>query len=184
MKDSKALMVLFCASLLLNLLFIYVTKGGSQNAKNVPNTKETPNTEIIPIENKNFNLEEIYDLKNFKSSSYPTQHLERRLDRMYKGYLIDKKVSRNKRYTKEGKIERGWKRRCMITLRRISVINAHLGVLENTIKMSVGDNESAKQDLDMLIEQKQYRDKLMDMSNFYARYLTSYQYTYVQQTQD
>jgi hypothetical protein len=174
MKDTKALKILFYCSLLLNLLFIYVTKS-----------TPAPKAEIIPIEKKKeVSLGEVYDLKNFKSSSYPTQHLERRLDRMYKAYLIDKKTSRNKRYTKEGKIGRDWKRRCTITLRRISVINAHLSIIEETLKLSVGDDESAKQDLDILIEEKQYRDKLMDMSNFYARYLTSYQYDYVVKTQD
>ena len=174
MKDSKVLKILFYFSLLLNLSFIYVTKSV------IPS-----NTHIIPIKDKKeFALDKIYDLQNFKSASYPTQNLEKRLDRMYSAYLIDNKTNRNKRYTKEGEISRDWKRRCTITLRRISVINAHLNIIEDSLKLAVGDNESAIQDLDVLIEKKQYRDKLMDMSNFYARYLTSYQYDYIVKTQD
>jgi len=173
MKDSKMLKILFCGSLFLNLLFIYVTKSSPQFYN------------LTPIESdRHSKLEKIYDLSNFKSFSYPTQTLEYRLERMYNIYLVDKETPRNKRYTNSGKIDNDWKRRCTITLRRISVINAHLGVLENTIKLASGNDEDFKQDLDLLIEKKQYRDKLMDMSNFYARYLTSYQYDYVVKTQD
>ena len=94
------------------------------------------------------------------------------------------KTSREKRYTPSGKINKDWKRRCTITLRRISVINAHLSIIENSVELFSGNDKKIKQNLDILIEEKQYRDKLMDMSNFYARYLSSYQYDYVIKTQD
>ena len=128
MKDNKVIKILLYASLVLNMLFIYVVKA------------PIPSPEVIEIK-KTPTLSKVYDLKKFRSVSYPTQHLERRLDRMYKAYLIEKKTAREKRYTSKGKVKKDWRRRCNITLRRISVINAQLEVLEKTALMMVGDDE-------------------------------------------
>ena len=45
-------------------------------------------------------------------------------------------------------------------------------------------NEKSKQDFDLLIEKNSYRDKLLDVSNFYAQFVSGESYENIQKTLD
>lgn len=165
MKNSKTIFILSIICLTIIFFIVYQIKFVVSNKTNGDEY-----------------LRNIYVLTNYNSSSYETQNLQQRLDRLYIQYLKDKQVSK-KDYYHNGKIKIYWQKKCISNLRRISVIFSKIEIIEKVIILSIKD-EKEKQKFDLLIEQNGYHEKLMDMSNYYAQFISDDIYNSLQTTLD
>ncbi len=171
MKFTQTVLGLLIFSLIVNVGFLYVRYDSAP--------------EIVLAKNESVTafVQRVYDFNNYKSSAYEQKTLQQRFDRLYSEYLKDK-INPKESFYHNGVVDSDWSRKCFNNIKRITVITAKLDILENVINASVINDEKAKQEFDLLVEKKAYRDKLLDMSNFYAQFLTEEQYNYAQSTID
>lgn len=170
MKSIKIILGLLLVSLLINVGSIYMLKTQSVN-------------DIIKDNSNQNYLEYLYDLNNYVSTSYETKKLKDRLDRLYKQYLKDKNLPREYYYV-NGRVENYWSKKCISNLRRIAVISAKVELIEEIINNLIKNDLKAKQEFDMIVERREYHEKLIDMSNFYARFVSDETYTSIQNSLD
>lgn len=171
MKFTQTIFGLLFFSLVVNVGFLYVRYDSTPEV--VPEKKES---------NSSF-IQRVYDLDKYKSSAYESKNLQQRFDRLYNEYLKDKTNSKESFY-RNGVVDSDWSRKCFNTIKRITVITAKVDTLETVINYAIANDDKAKQEFDLLIEKKAYHDRLLDMSNFYAQFLTEEQYNYAQSTID
>jgi len=174
MKGNKIVNLLLIVSLIINSVFIYLIKFSNNDI-----VKENTNAKA------NGTVTAVYDLRKYESTSYPNQNLEVRFNRIYEQYLKDKQSPVDDYYT-DGKVDEYWYKKCMSNLKRIVVLSAKIQIIETTLNNVIDASEAAdvKKELDLLVETKGYHEKLLDMSNFYARFLSDESYAMVQQTLD
>lgn len=171
MQGTRTIFILLLFSLIINSCFIYIIKTQSVS-------------DIITDSTKGQSyIRKIYDLNNYKSTSYESKTLLQRIDRMHDEYMRDKISTKESRYL-DGEIDPSWQKKCIVNLRRISVISAKLEIIERILNTTIAEDVKAKQEIDMLIEQKGYHEKLMDMSNFYAQFVSEETYNVIQTTLD
>lgn len=167
-SGTKTITYLLIFSLLVNVCFMYVVI--IQSRMNIGDDKED-----------NF-INVVYDLGNYKSTSYENQTLKQRMDRMYDEYLKDKKATKESYYN-NGEVDAYWKKKCVNSVRRIMVLGTKIEMIEKMLNIT-STNDKKKQDIDMMIENKGYHEKLLDMSNFYAGFLNNETYQVIQTTLD
>lgn len=170
MKFTKIILSLLIFSLMINIGFLYVH---CDVVSQIVVKSDTDPSLVVKV----------YDLTKYKSSSYEKKNLQERLDRLYNEYLKDKANPKESYYI-DGNVDPYWVIKCAKNIKRITVIMAKIDMLESVLNFVVDNQEKMKQELDVMIEKKAYRDKLLDMSNFYAQFLTEEQYQYAQTTID
>ncbi len=162
MQGTKILLALLTISLIANYGLIYRMENRTVS-------------DVIVNNHGSAYVDSIYDLRNYSSTSYEGKTLDQRIDRLYQEYKKDKQATKESYYD-DGKIDPFWQKKCLNNLRRISVIGAKIDIIEKILYLTVKDNVKAKQEIETLIEKKDYHEKLMDMSNFYAQFVSGETY--------
>jgi hypothetical protein len=143
-------------------------------------TKAT-NTRVEKIVEKevyfnNLSIDKVYDLAHYDSTATPSESLDKRLDRLYVNYLKVKDNPKSTFYNKEQELDPDWERTCVNNLRKIHGIASKLEVIENSISILCDGKEESTKYFELLVENKQYHDRLEEMSNFYAKFISNYMY--------
>ena len=174
MKGNKIVLLLLIVSLVINSVFVYLVKFSAPEA--------IDNSRSVKV---NQTLQDAYDFSKYDSVAYQNQKLSTRFNRLYEQYLKDKSQPNDTSST-DGVVDAGWNRQCQNNLRRIMVLSGDLQIIETTINSIIekSDAPDAKNVFDVLVEAKGYHEKLADMSNFYAKFVSEEFYTRIQQSLD
>jgi hypothetical protein len=141
----------------------------------------TLNNKNILIINKPIDMMQALDLSNYSSVSYKSQNLLQRYNKLYKEYLSDKEKPDSYHYKKSDADAKDWKRYCNVKLRKIINIKTRLVDIEHLLEKNY---PSQFDDIQKIIQDTKHEESLSDMSNYYARFVSSEAYDYLLQSSD
>jgi len=121
-------------------------------------------------------IENVYNVNNYASVASEGKTATFVLKNLENQYLKDRTIPDDKKYSKQGVINKPWRLHCYAQLRKIIFLKARIEDIERTI-LYLNYN---KTDLIYDIYAKAgYDEILSDLSNYYSRFLTEGQYSYV-----
>lgn len=140
--------------------------------------KQTP---VINIIERNIDFKTALDLSKYNSITNINQTLKKRYDKLHSRYLDDKSTPDSSHYNKNRLVNQEWASHCKLQLRRIISIKSRVKMIENLLQTSYPDKEDQ---IYTAIQEAHYDEVLADMSNYYARFVSSYEYDYIVKTFD
>jgi hypothetical protein len=157
--------IVLILSLSLNLFFIL--------------KKDSP---VVNIIERHIDMEAAFDLSKYPSISNPDQTLKRRYERVYSVYIENKETPDSSHYTKNGnEVHNEWIAHCKTQLKKIILIKSRIRTIQKLLQNSYPDKEDEIFDI---VQNKRYDETLADMSNYYAKFLSSGEYDYIVKTFD
>lgn len=129
-------------------------------------------------------IDKVYNLNNYTSYADQSSDLGLRFKKLYDVYSKDKDKPKISFYDDKQKIDAYWERNCINTLRKIHNINARVEDLESAISAICDGRKDTQKYFDLLVENRQYKEKLAEMSNFYAKFISNYTYDIIVKTLD
>ena len=129
-------------------------------------------------------IDKVYDLNNYESYADPSSTLGLRFKKLYDNYLKDKTKPKRTFYNSQQELDAYWQRACINNIRKIHNLLARIEDIERSLSIiSDGRSDDLKY-FELLAERSQHKEKLSEMSNFYAKFITNYTYDTIVKTID
>lgn len=129
-------------------------------------------------------IDKIYHLGNYQSYADQSSNLDLRFNKLYKSYLKDKTKPKRSFYNAKKELDGYWRIKCIHTLRKIHNIHSRIEDIEFVISEVAKIDPEVHESFKLLVKNKGYAEKLTEMSNFYAKFISNHTYDIIIKTID
>jgi len=121
-------------------------------------------------------IENVYNVSNYESVISSHKTMEEGFKLLQNRLMKDRSISDDKKYSENGVILKEWRLHCYGQLRKIIFLKTRLSDIERTILYLNYNKTDLIYDI---YEKRGYDEALSDLSNYYSKFLTEGQYSYI-----
>ena len=121
-------------------------------------------------------IENVYNVSNYESVISSSKTMEEGFRLLQNKLMKDRSIPDDEKYDKNGLILKEWRLHCYGQLRKIIFLKTRISDIERTILYLNYNKTDLIYDI---YEKRGYHEALSDLSNYYSKFLTEGQYSYV-----
>ena len=129
-------------------------------------------------------IDKVYSINNYPSYADPSSDLGLRFKKLYDSYSKDKDKPKSSFYSTGHELDEYWERTCVNNIRKIRNITSRIEDIEMAINIMSDSRQDTSKYFQLLVEKEQYKERLAEMSNFYAKFISNYTYDKITKTID